>query len=362
MKTSEEFQKAIFEKYEKYQKGEKSYFFQEKYEHKMKVRIVKKVAIFLVCILGMASAVYAGAKIYEKVWQEPEKYNYKEEKEVTWQDKQEAMTEEEAIQKAREWTEGFDYSFGNIVWKEIIKHPESKQMYWRIMTDNNIDVQMVATTGALKSFSVGYDLINGVKPTCQEQEARKIAQDFYGSLGYKEGEYQISSCARNLIEEDTSYWVADFCKVYDGLVNQYECVRIGFVPETNQFVSLNLFNTPTENNEVKITKQEAVQVAKQKEIENRGNLDKLEKEEVELSFEKMNMMHYHPEESTSQNVTQMPENTTVITSTEEEYYRVEEKVRKVWKVVLTFQSDFCDVISYYVDATTGEIIGGDAMK
>ena len=52
------------------------------------------------------------------------------------------------------------------------------------------------------------------------------------------------------------------------------------------------------------------------------------------------------------------------------YYLVEEKIRNAWVVVITYEDTFGDDItkrytegmySYFVDCTTGEIIGGDSM-
>ena len=47
-----------------------------------------------------------------------------------------------------------------------------------------------------------------------------------------------------------------------------------------------------------------------------------------------------------------------------EYYRVEERVRKVWKVKLEFEKSKNlpyeeDAFTYFIDATTGEIVGGE---
>ena len=44
-------------------------------------------------------------------------------------------------------------------------------------------------------------------------------------------------------------------------------------------------------------------------------------------------------------------------------YKTEERVRKVWCVVITYnieESGYLSAFTYYVDSTTGEIIGGSA--
>ena len=57
-------------------------------------------------------------------------------------------------------------------------------------------------------------------------------------------------------------------------------------------------------------------------------------------------------------------NTTTISSTEDNYsYRTDNLVRKVWRIEIKYKNDlFSDVEAYFIDCTTGEIIGGDAIK
>ena len=51
------------------------------------------------------------------------------------------------------------------------------------------------------------------------------------------------------------------------------------------------------------------------------------------------------------------------------YYQMEDKIRNAWVVVITYVDDGTDVVtrytrgqfSYFIDATTGEIIGGAVM-
>ncbi len=54
---------------------------------------------------------------------------------------------------------------------------------------------------------------------------------------------------------------------------------------------------------------------------------------------------------------------------ERNYYNVEQKVRRAWVVVISYNTDDWDVVkrysegqySYFIDATTGEIIGGATL-
>ena len=115
-----------------------------------------------------------------------------------------------------------------------------------------------------------------------------------------------------------------------------------------------------QNNPVVITEEEAINIAKNKEQE-------LSPHEItnvtsSLSIEKMNAFIYQLEND-KYDVTGTME--------DETYYKTENITRKVWKVKIEHNVDDKDYIDYnqyikegmnkyyYVDATTGEIIGGD---
>ncbi len=77
-------------------------------------------AIIIISILT-AGVVYASYTIYEKVWKNPEKYNYEEEKIVTEEDKKKSISKEEAIEIAKDITNKLEKTFGNVVSAEINK-------------------------------------------------------------------------------------------------------------------------------------------------------------------------------------------------------------------------------------------------
>ena len=64
--------------------------------------IIRKMAV------DYQIVIHAGYTIYQKVWKTPEKYNLKEENEVTKEDKEKSLTKEEAIIKAKEITESLE--------------------------------------------------------------------------------------------------------------------------------------------------------------------------------------------------------------------------------------------------------------
>ena len=122
-----------------------------------------------------------------------------------------------------------------------------------------------------------------------------------------------------------------------------------------------------QNNEVVISKDEALNIAKNKEKEF-SNYD-ITNTDVELSIEKMNTFIYRIENDEFDTTKNMEEQT---------YYKTDNITRKVWKVKVEhglsmkdFGSDIARRNEYYkegmskyyfIDATTGEIIGGYIVK
>ena len=168
--------------------------------------------------------------------------------------------------------------------------------------------------------------------------------DIYERLGYSKEEYILTALNKVEITDDSPLWQGDFCKIYDGIVNEFECIRLTVIPETNELRGVNVFDCKTENNPVIISEEEAIQIAK--------------------DFEKLNTMVYHEEMNEKEQEEKIKENTTTNQNTNELYdYRLEELVRKVWRVEIEYKNDvFTERDSYFVDCETGKILGGDSIK
>ena len=92
---------------------------------------------------------------------------------------------------------------------------------------------------------------------------------------------------------------------------------------------------------------------------------------AKLDIRKMNAYVYSreqtaipkPDENTT---TDINENTTTISTTDNiAVYDAEDIVRKVWVVEIEYKENeyaFTEKDMYFVDCTTGEIIGGDSIK
>ncbi len=236
-------------------------------------------------------------------------------------------------------------------------------MNWNITTDNKIGVTIDSQTGKLFSLSDFSIDDTKIEATMSKEEVQRVTNEIYLSLGYKEGEYKLKNLSKNNITNDTNLWQADFCKEYDGLYNDYQCVRITFIPEIKQISIYTLFDYKTENNPIEIEKEKAIEIAKAKAKELNNDESKIKQINAELKFEKINAYVYAQEELSNINNEANTVNETKIQSIDNKYgYKTEELVRKVWRVEIEYYSNFTKKDAYFVDCTTGEILGGDAIK
>ena len=217
-------------------------------------------------------------------------------------------------------------------------------MEWMIIGKEQISKNLDAYTGKLVSFSA-YNLDDTkIENKLGKEEVEKVMTDIYERLGYSKEEYILTALNKVEITDDSPLWQGDFCKIYDGIVNEFECIRLTVIPETNELRGVNVFDCKTENNPVIISEEEAIQIAK--------------------DFEKLNTMVYHEEMNEKEQEEKIKENTTTNQNTNELYdYRLEELVRKVWRVEIEYKNDvFTERDSYFVDCETGKILGGDSIK
>lgn len=130
----------------------------------------------------------------------------------------------------------------------------------------------------------------------------------------------------NYLEKyDDIIWQANFEKNYDGIYNKYESVKIFFIPDTDEIITLTVFNEPVSSSEVTLSREEAIQLASEE-----LNLDTSEIVSANLEMEKAN--DYYNSENT------------------------DTSIHTTWKVQTS------DDIFIFIDAKTSNIIGGDQIN
>ena len=338
----------------------------EKEEKPMsKQKVLKMVAMFIVIIGLLASVTYAGSVIYEKIFKEPEKIeNYIEELKVTKEDLEKVITKEEAINKAKEELKRYkiDLDVKKIASIELQKNPNYDEITYVIKLSKTDQFFIDARTGALNNFYVdeGLSLEELEKCTSTREDVLEQAKLKLKEYGYDENEYKISYVSSNNgIDENKSYlWYIWFSKEYDGVFNEYQSISMTIIPKINMVQSLSISDEPFDNNEIKITMEEAVEIAKQRDkIINSENY-------IQKGVDaKLRIVRVNPEVYLKENG--LENGNKVVTledGTTYHYYeyKMNGRVRKAYKVTISYENRPLGLTrTYYVDVTTGEVIGGE---
>ena len=332
-----------------------------------KVNVIKKSIIIATSILLGSSVVFATAKTYENIWKQPETYEFSYE--LTEQEKKEAISEEEAKKKAVEYLSkiGLDKEINGLT---LRKDAYGNEVIWDIGFESGS--MTINSKGKFESLNIpSYNYKIPYNYGITKEEARKVAKELLSKYNpnNNDDEYVLVSLRGNMEEDKASYiWYATFYKKYDDLINQYEKIEIGWIPTINGLYSLSFGNYKYENNEQVISKEDAIKIATEKDqkIEKRHNIAF---SEAEIGIDKMNTEVIYRE----QNIEEY-EKGTINFETDKSgvykvkddsvFYKVDNRVRKVWEVTIyydyiKYKENGRERFVYYVDATTGEIIGGD---
>ena len=332
----------------------------------MKAKAIKKSIIVATGLLLGSGVAFAATKTYENIWKQPETYKFSYE--ITEQEKENTISEEEAKSKATEYFRkiGLEKEINKLV---LTKNAYKDEVQWSIKFESG--TMEINSKGKIESLNI---------PSCEykipynygitREEARKTAKELLAKYNpnNNDDEYELVSLKRNAENDKDAYiWYADFYKKYDDLLNKHEKISIGWIPKINGLYSLNFENYKYENNDQKISKEEAIKIAveKDKQIETRHNIASTD---AELGIDKMNTEVVYREKNIEEYEKGtinfiIEENGTHKLKEDAVFYKVDNRVRNVWEVTLyydyyKYDKDFPERFVYYVDATTGEIIGG----
>ena len=142
-------------------------------------------------------------------------------------------------------------------------------------------------------------------------------------------------------------------------------ISISVESKNKNFDSFTVENKPFDNNEIIVTKDEAIQIALEEDKKIETN--KVVETKAERRIVKMNADAYERINNKEKYYDSMQ--TVDYPNEDRNYYNVEDKIRNAWVVVITYEDNFDSVTerytegkySYFVDCTTGEIIGGSSM-
>lgn len=352
---------------------------------------LKKVITALITLLFGTGIVFATNYeiIYEKIFKEPKQFSMNEKIEnilpieLTDEEKEKEVkiTEERAKELAMQKFNNL--GFENVKIERIeLQRGYLNNPYYIVKTkysyEDGMDVIIDAVNGMATSFDDRTLKYNKYEVDKIEKEiAIDIAKEKVQKFGVNIDEYELYDAEERehyFNQKCVNQWDVFFDKYYDSVVNLAESVKISFFVINGEVKIESIYiNTDNsfENNKVVFTKEEAIQIAKNK--ENEFSDLEIKNISAEISIENMNSEIYELEPSIDlYEIIETDTNVGIIRK-DECHFETPNIRRKVWKVNIEHKKiernpeiyfPYMDYIKkytnkeYYVDCTTGEIIGG----
>lgn len=347
---------------------------EEKAMNKKENFIFKNIGIAACVLMSLTGVVFAGSKVIENIWKTPEKVqissgDLEEITKITEESKQENMTEEKAKEIAINKLNEIGFN-SNIVGTNHYKEFDSNKIWYRFDTEDNYEISIDGQTGEFFDIWNNNRNTQDTKKYMTEEQAKELANKYYKLFGYKEGEYEITD-VQSVNNEGNDKgpgfrMTVTYNKKYGDVYNPYEYISITLESKNMEMDMFRVDNIPFDNNEVVITENEAVNIALKEDEKIETN--KVESSKAKLMVVKMNADAYNRINDKDKYYEAMQ--TPNYPIEERNYYNVDDRVRKAWVVVINYEDNYNGDIakrytegkySYFVDATTGEIIGGHTL-
>lgn len=336
---------------------------------------LKKVASFLIISFATSGIVLAASIAYENyeknIWKAPQKVTGGNAENNDNQNviKQNLMSEDEARKKGQEILELFGYKNDKIKKIELGSSSDNYDLIWNIETEQNILIDFDADGGG--SFSILNENISNKdikEHRTTQKEAEKTAKELVKKYGYDTEQYKYVKVSSNMNSDSESYiWNVTFFKEYEGVKNPYEKIEISFIPEINEIISFTFIDKKFENNPIEITEEDAKEIALKEEQKNNVKYE-IKSIETNLKIEAMNGYAY----LRTYDYDQLHEQTSSSNYPYEKWvsYRTESRIRRIWLVTIVYDipdkfsknyNPNDERVSYFIDVTTGEVIGGGSI-
>ena len=346
----------------------------------MKFNIKRKIIAVALSIFFISGAVFAGTKVYENIWKEPEKIEIVTSV-VTPEAEKENISEEKAKEIAINKLNQIGFN-SNIVSTDHYKEIDSNKIMYRFITEDDYEISIDGqkaeffeisdcskSLGEIDKKFYGYGSGKNVSSDyfMNKDKAVEVANKYYKLFEFKEGEYEVTNISSFGIYGDSELekgykFSITYNKKYGDTYNPYEYVIIQVYAKDEIFSFIRTENIPYDNNPTEITKEQALQIA----LEVDKNIEEKEIDEtkVEEMIVKMNAKAYYRLKDKERFYKEM---STVDYPLEERvYYQMEDRIRNAWVVVIDYIDDWPDIVtsctrgqfSYFIDSTTGEVIGG----
>ena len=327
------------------------------------LNLFKTIISILIGILATSGIVFAGYITYETIWKKPQEI-MSNDFEITNEDESNVLEDIILEEKAIAELEKLGYKKITIKEHEIIKDTYYSKLYYRMAAnpqENNdeLNIMLDAKSGDFISFGI---LNKENQPTQYRStidDVKETAKKLLLDLNLITNEYKITKVSGNFMEDNTeksSSYQVWFAKEYDGIINNYQEVCIEFIPVINKIILLNVANEDFNNNPIEINENDAKKIAEDK---NSILFKELAVDNIDISLgiEKMNEKIYIQENGIDEKTTIEIENGETIIG---DKYKKDLMIRKVYKIKFNYKENADKYIytEYFVDTTTGEIIGG----
>lgn len=368
---------------EGFEKAIREALYSDKFNKKLRKRqIIRTISTACATVILTSGVAIGGFIVYEKVWKEPKQYTYEELKntiadtEVSDEEKKDLISEEQAKQTALEIAKNLGYENEVVESIELKqnKREEYEEKYYEIKTSDNIDnieIKINATDGQIMAFD-NMNLLDKEENNkdITNQEVINIVNNIYGKIKLETSNYELEECN----EEDISYrgkeknvWNVTYYKKYNGIINPYERLIFYLIINQSDVKVCSIYtdqNGVYEDNPEVITEQEAINIAINKEKEITDN--EIINIKAELGIRKQNSYIFELEQSANKDINEKETNKDSTININENL------IRNVWIINIKHENnkngynveDYLKGVSkqYYIDKTTGEIIGGNELK
>lgn len=335
----------------------------------IKKSFFKKIWIIIVILIliSLTVLVLASHKVKKTIWKKPKKINDVTDQ-ITDKSKEENITEKQAKDIAINKLKEIKFN-SNIINTKHYKEIDSNTIIYRFITEDNYEISINGTTGEFYGIWNNNNDIQDKNIVITEDEAKKVANYYYKLFGFKEGEYKITKVWANNKEgtgKDKGYKIdITYNKIYGETYNPYENISIGIESKNKELAYFRVKNIPFDNNKINVTKEEAIRIALEEDKKIKTN--KIVDTKVKQMIVKMNADAYDRIHNYEKYYKSMQ--TQGASTDDKNYYYIKDKIRNAWVVVIIYEDNFNNVVkrytegkySYFIDCTTGEIIGGHSM-
>lgn len=343
-----------------------------KKKNKIPYTLSYKIAAMVSClIMGCTGVMAASYVVYEKIWKKPAVVSKAEEEQkvkegISDNEKIGLIKEDNAIEIANKVLDKLGYENKKITQVSLNRGYDSEYSKHYLLRSENILINLNPENGDLEYFGDSSIIDKNIKcDNISEDEIKKIATDIYNNLEIfnVNDNYKIVEAKRQNIvsgKNINDLWQVSFAKVYNGSYDKASISTISFAVVNGDVLIYTITGKREdgfENNPIIISKELATEIAKNKENEFSGL--EISNISAELSIEKMNVFIYCLENNLTN---------------ENGELKVDNISRNVWVVNIEHNKNSkpkdgnIETVKklynkkYYIDATTGEIIGGEQSE